>query len=524
MEVAVATGGDSDVRAQHDDEPAGVPAAEPTEPTESAQPTVPMTPRPVPGPPRAVPHPPPARPSPPTAPAPAAEATEVAGSASDATTPDELDAGPPVPDATESDATVPAGADEGPEPESFGRVAEDGTVFVRVDTDGEVERSVGSYPGATPDEALSYFARKYDALAAEVALLEQRIRNGLVPKEATPGIERLRVAVSTVNAVGDLPALDARLDVLTAIVAKRRAKADRERNAAREAARVTKEHIAEEAETLQSSTAWKVTGDRFRTLFDEWKAAPRLDKRVDDELWKRFSAARSAFDKTRRAHFAGLDAERAEASQAKERLVSEAEKLSGSTEWGATAAAYRDLMTRWKAAGRAGREEEETLWTRFRAAQDTFFDARTGALSERDDEQRANLTAKEALAVEAEALLPVTDLPSARAALRGIAERWEAIGHVPRGDKERIEGRLRAVEDAVRGREQDDWQRTNPEGRARAEAAVNQLRAAIDKLETQAAKAEAAGKPRELEQARSAIAARQEWLAEAQRALTEFSG
>ena len=126
--------------------------------------------------------------------------------------------------------------------------------------------------------------------------------------------------------------------------------------------------------------------------------------------------------------------------------------------------------------------------------------------------------------VEAEALLPATNLAAARTALRGIAERWEAIGHVPRGDKERVEGRLRKVEDAVRGREQDEWKRTNPEGRARAEAAVNQLQTVLVKLEAQAAKAEAAGKAKDLEEAKGAIAARREWLAEAERALAEFSG
>ena len=51
----------------------------------------------------------------------------------------------------------------------FGRVDDEGHVFVTVD--GE-EREVGSYPGATPDEALQYFARKYDELAASADLLE----------------------------------------------------------------------------------------------------------------------------------------------------------------------------------------------------------------------------------------------------------------------------------------------------------------------------------------------------------------
>jgi hypothetical protein len=133
-------------------------------------------------------------------------------------------------------------------------------------------------------------------------------------------------------------------------------------------------------------------------------------------------------------------------------------------------------MTQWKAAGRAGRDDEEALWTRFRAAQDTFFAARSGTFAERDAGQRENLERKEALVAEAEALLPVSDLTSARRALRSISERWEAIGHVPRGDRDRIESRLRRVEEAVRSAEDSEWRRTNPEARARAEATVAQLR------------------------------------------------
>ena len=217
----------------------------------------------------------------------------------------------------------------------FGRVAEDGTVYVRV---GEGERPVGSYPGATPEEALAYFARKYDALAAEIALLEQRVRKAeLAPKDAGSSIERLRIAIATAKAVGDLDALSARLDTLGTLAEQRRVESDAAKAKAREEARTTKERIVSEAESLAEATAWKATGERFRTLLEEWKAAPRLDRKTDDELWKRFSGARSTFDRNRRQHFAALDSERAEAKTRKEELVKQAEQLSSSTESGLTA-------------------------------------------------------------------------------------------------------------------------------------------------------------------------------------------
>lgn len=402
----------------------------------------------------------------------------------------------------------------------WGRVDEAGTVWVRT---GDGEREVGSYPGASAAEALAYFTRKFDELAGQIKLLEQRVKGPGVPAaEAHSSIERLRTAVAQARAVGDLGALAARIEAILPVVEERKAAEDAARAAAREADRARKEALVTEAETLATSTSWKTSGDRLRVLLDEWKAAPRLERKVDDALWKRFSAARGTFDRSRRHHFATLDAQRGEAKAVKEALVAAAEELSGSTEWGPTSGRYRDLMTEWKAAPRAGKGDEDTLWARFRAAQDAFFAARSAVFSERDSEQATNLSAKTALVREAEALLPVTDMAAARSVLRGVHERWEAIGHVPRDARPALEARLHVVEDAVRGAEESQWRRSNPEARARAEATVAQLEAALAKLETQRDKAAAAGDDRKREEAQASIEARQSWLAEAHRVLGDY--
>ena len=397
----------------------------------------------------------------------------------------------------------------------------DGTVWVRTATG---ERAAGSFPGASPEEALAYYGRKYEELEGQVALLEQRVTTvGLAPKDAETSLGHLRTAVSDAHAVGDLDALARRLDTVETALHQRRKEAEGARTQAREQARATKERIVAEAESLAESTEWKRTGDRLRALLAEWKAAPRLDRKSDDALWKRFGAARSSFDKRRRAHFAELDQQRSVAVEEKEKLIAEAESLKDSTEWAATAARYRELMTRWKAAGRARRDVEEALWARFRAAQDAFFSARSAVFSARDADLAVNLEKKEALLAEAEALLPVTDVKAARAALRSVHERWDAIGHVPRPVKDKVEGRLRRVDDAVRGADESQWRKSNPEARARAEATVGQLQTSIASLEEQAATARAAGNEDGAVKAEAAAAARREWLAEAERTLADLS-
>lgn len=405
----------------------------------------------------------------------------------------------------------------------WGRVDADGTVYVR--TAGG-ERAIGSWQAGDGNEALAFFRRKFGALVTEVDLLEQRIRTtDLSPGHAAAAIDRLVEAVGDAHAIGDLDGLRARLEDLRVLVDQRREEVRAAREEARLQARDIKERIVAEAERIAAeATHWKISGERMRQLLEEWKAAPRAERAVEAALWKRLSAARNSFTKRRKAYFAGLESERETARIRKEKLVVEAEALASSTDWTATANAFRDLMRSWRSAGRAARGTEDEMWSRFKAAQDTFFQARGESFAQRDSKLRENSAAKERLLGEAERLLPVKDVRAARAALRSIQERWEEAGPVPRDARERLESGLRRIEDAIRKAEDAQWRRANPEARARAEGTVAQLRTAISQLERQLEQARERGDEKGAERADEALAARRSWLAEAERTLSEFSG
>jgi hypothetical protein len=409
-----------------------------------------------------------------------------------------------------------------PSAEPWGRVAEDGTVYVRT-ADGE--RQVGQFPGGDPTEVLALFTQRYEGLVFEVELLEQRVKAGTVsPDDATSALRQLRKTVAEAQAVGDFAALEGRLTALEELVGQLRDKRRAERAKRLVEARAAKELIATEAEKLAASNDWRAGADRMRDLLDEWKALPRLEKAADDALWRRFSTARTTYTRRRKAHFAELNEKRESARAVKERLVGEAEALSASTEWGPTSGAYRELMRRWKEAGPAPKGVDEQLWKRFRAAQDVFFQARDAANAATDAEYADNAVKKEQLLAEAEALLPVTDLQAAKAAFRDIADRWDAAGKVPRERMKDLEGRMRKVEQAIRGVEDEAWRRSNPEARARAADTVAQLEASIADLESKRDKAAAAGNDKKAGEHAAALEARQAWLAEARKALEEFSG
>jgi hypothetical protein len=399
------------------------------------------------------------------------------------------------------------------EPRRFGRVTDDGTVYL-ITASGE--RVIGSWQAGEPDAAFEHFGRRFDDLATEVTLMETRLASGTADaRKVKQAAAALAESLSSANVLGDVDALAARLAVIAehADETAQAERARRDEHRAQQTAR--KEALAAEAEELAAnSTQWKTAGDRMRAILDEWRAITGLDRKTDDALWKRYSAARDAFNRRRGAHFSELDKERAGARETKEKLCARAEALSASTDWAATAATFRDLLAEWKSAGRASKDVDDALWNRLKAAQDTFFAARNAESAERDAEFQANGEAKEKLLAEAEKI-DTSNAKAAQAALRAIADKWDAIGKAPRDTGPELERRLRAVEKKIR--DAADAGRVDPEALARAE----QFRARAEQFERQAEKAEAAGRAKDAAEARASAAQWREWASAAAQAVAK---
>jgi hypothetical protein len=414
------------------------------------------------------------------------------------------------------------------DPAAFGRVAEDGTVYVRTPSG---DKAVGSYPGKSAEEALAYFVRKFEALASEVALTAARVTSGaMVPQDAYESVKKLRAQVAELNGVGDLAALAASVEQIEPLIEGHREayEAKKALESAAKAARreqilVEKEKIVAEAESLALSESWKATSDRLKVLLEEWKAAPRLDKKIDGDFWKRFSASRNKFDKRRRTHFSQLEAVSEKVSTAKEAIVAEAEKLATSTDWVATARRFKVLMDQWKAAGRGKKSDDAKLWSRFKTAQDQFFTAKSADLEKREVSMAANLIKREELLPKFEALIPFTDVKAAKAALRDLMGEWSKIGITNRDKRAALDARIAVVEEAIKSAEADLWRKSDPAAKARAADVVAQLSESIANYEKAAAKAQAAGNAKKAQDSLESAAARKVWLAEAEKSLAEFS-
>ncbi len=390
----------------------------------------------------------------------------------------------------------------------WGRIDDDGTVYVRT-ADGE--RAIGSWQAGDREAGLAFYQRRYEDLATEVQLLEKRLESGAGdPAHTRTSAATLKEQLPTVAAIGDLAALDARLDALLAAADEKAGEAAAAREQARADAVAAKEALVAEAEKIaESATSWKASGDRLRAIVDEWRLIKGVDRRTDDALWKRFAAARDAFGRRRGQHFAQLDAERSTVKDAKERLIARAEELSSSSDWKETTAAMRDLMNEWKAAGRAGRDVEDALWARFRAAQDAFFARRSETFAERDAEQVANQKQKEEIIARA-AALDIRDPKAAQNQLRELQAQFDEVGHVPRDSMRRLDDQMRAAEQRVRDAVDAEWRQASTASNPFLTALQDRLAEAEAKLE----RARKAGDEARIKRAEEEVAQRRALLPE----------
>jgi hypothetical protein len=404
-----------------------------------------------------------------------------------------------------------------PEDAPWGRVDDDGTVSVR---DGDQWRVVGQYPDGTPEEALAYFQRKYTDLASEVTLLEVRHRRGgASATDLRQAAVALGERVSGAAAVGDLARLRARLSALVEALQEATATEAAAAREAVDAAIAERTALVERAEALAArdphTIQWKQASAELTELFDQWQThqqnAPRLPKSVAQQLWTRFRDARSTVERHRRAFYAELDDTHKQARDRKTRLVERAEALAPQGEDGIPA--YRALLDEWKGAGRAGKKVDDSLWARFKAAGDALYSARGEREAVQTEESKERIERKKELLEQARSIPDEKDVAAARQRLTTVQREWDEIGRIfPRDVERSLDDDLRKIEQTVRGREEADWKRNNPETKARANDMTRQLTDAIAKLQQELDAATASGDKRAIAKATEALEARKAWL------------
>jgi hypothetical protein len=390
-----------------------------------------------------------------------------------------------------------------------GRVDADGTVWVK---DGDW-RSVGQVVDVEPAEALAFYETRYTDLESQVSLLEQRSKKSAPVRDLIAAVEKLVVALTDAHAVGDLASLRLRVGAVAETLGDLKTAQDEANKAASEESLARRTTIVERAEAIAAQDAekthWRNSSTEMTALFQQWqeeqKLPHRVPRKIADELWTRFRAARQTFDKASRAYFQTKGKADKDAKSAKTALCERAEALAPQGAEGIPA--YRRLLDEWKKAPRAAqRAVDNQLWDRFKLAGDALYNAGS-------EEWAANLAAKSALIERYAHVTKETDVSVAKKLLRELHTAWDLIGQVAKADERAINSKLSEIDRHVRGLEEEHLDRTNPAKVGRREGFAAQVEASIVQLEADLNAATSANNADLVSTLSAELDAKRAWLA-----------
>lgn len=209
-----------------------------------------------------------------------------------------------------------------------------------------------------------------------------------------------------------------------------------------EANLVAKTALCEKAEAIAAAemanaNEWNAATKALEEIQKEWRGIGFASKKDNQKIYDRFRAACDAFFARKKEFYAGFKESINENLARKLAICEQAEALKDSTDWKATADTLIDLQKQWKEIGAVPRQKSDALWKRFRAACDSFFEARDKQPKDAND-YYGNLKAKQRLIAEINAYELSGDAEADAEAGSKFSERWQAIGFVPFKEKDKV--------------------------------------------------------------------------------------
>lgn len=210
---------------------------------------------------------------------------------------------------------------------------------------------------------------------------------------------------------------------------------------------VTKaQELAQKA--IEKGKEWNERSKDYEALLAEWKTIGMVP-REHNNIWDNFRGIIDEFYKQKNNHFKELNKSRMENYRKKEDLCVKAEALKDSTEWGKTSKELVKLQDEWKTIGAVPDKYNETIWKRFRAACDVFFNTKNEKFASQKTEYAANLEVKNGICARLEEMAKSEDFESMAAEVRTLQDQWNATGHVDIKIKDALYKRYNGALDTV---------------------------------------------------------------------------
>ena len=211
-----------------------------------------------------------------------------------------------------------------------------------------------------------------------------------------------------------------------------------------------KRQLIEQAKALAEEEDVIEAGRKLQILHNEWRETGPVAKELRDEIWAEFKEASTVVNKRHQEYFDNrrekeqeFEAEKIKLCEAAEAI--DLENIKGFGGWEKATEEIKDLQAKWKEIGPAPRKVNASLFARFRAACDKFFEAKAEYYKAIKNEHKENYAKKEALCVKAEELLSKVDEPGAREKIQALQAEWKTIGPVERRVSDAVWNRFTAA-------------------------------------------------------------------------------
>lgn len=189
---------------------------------------------------------------------------------------------------------------------------------------------------------------------------------------------------------------------------------------------------------LTNFTSWESKTQEIIALQNKWKTIGFAPLKMNVKIFERFRKACDEFFHKKGEFFKALKEGMNENLEKKRALCERAEALKDSTDWKATADELTKLQKEWKTIGPVAKKYSDAVWKRFISACDYFFEQKGKATSSQRSVEQENLEKKKAIIEKLNAIDENTDVEAATQSVRDLMKEWNAIGHVPFKEKDRI--------------------------------------------------------------------------------------
>ena len=206
---------------------------------------------------------------------------------------------------------------------------------------------------------------------------------------------------------------------------------------------IAKTAICEEIEgidfdALKTFKDWEEKNKVVIALQEKWKTIGFAPKKSNVKIFERFRAACDVYFNKKSAFYKGIKEDMEKNLELKKALCEKAEALKGSTEWKSTTEKMIALQKEWKTIGSVARKHSDAVWKRFISACDYFFEQKNKNVSSQKNVEQTNLAAKKELIEKIKNLDETLGADDAMVELKAMMAGWNAIGHVPFKEKDKI--------------------------------------------------------------------------------------